>query len=50
MTESNSSTLQKPDPDEPSTELDTMLQAARPGPQEPPETRGRTTFTDGAVE
>jgi hypothetical protein len=50
MTEPNSSTLQKPDPDEPSTELDTMLQAARLGPQEPPETRGRTTFTDGVVE
>ncbi|MFD9196315.1 Asp23/Gls24 family envelope stress response protein [Streptomyces phaeochromogenes] len=50
MTEPNGSTLQKPDTDEPSTELGTMLQAARPGPQEPPETRGRTTIADGVVE
>ncbi|MEV6175537.1 Asp23/Gls24 family envelope stress response protein [Streptomyces sp. NPDC051954] len=27
-----------------------MPQTARPGPQEPPETRGRTTIADGVVE
>ncbi|MFD9510078.1 Asp23/Gls24 family envelope stress response protein [Streptomyces mirabilis] len=27
-----------------------MLQAARPGPQEPPGTRGRTAIADGIVE
>ena len=46
MTEPNSSTLQKPDPDEPSTEL---AQCCKPhGPDL--RTRGRTTFTDGVVE
>ncbi|TRO55883.1 Asp23/Gls24 family envelope stress response protein [Streptomyces sp. IB201691-2A2] len=50
MTEPNGSTLQKPDTDEPNTGLGTMLQAARPGSQEPPETRGRTTIADGVVE
>lgn len=50
MTEPNGSTLQNPDPDEPSIGVGTMLQPARPGPQEPPETRGRTTIADGVVE
>jgi len=50
MTEPNGSTLQKSDPDEPSIGVGTMLQAARTGPQEPPETRGRTTIADGVVE
>ncbi|MGP4047553.1 Asp23/Gls24 family envelope stress response protein [Streptomyces sp. 2A115] len=49
MTEPNSSTLQKADP-EPRAGVGTMLQAARPGPQEPPGTRGRTTIADGVVE
>lgn len=50
MTEPNGSTLQKSDPDEPGIGVGTMLQTARPGPQEPPETRGRTTIADGVVE
>ena len=50
MTEPNSSTLQKAGPDEPRAGVGTMLQAARPGPQEPPGTRGRTTIADGVVE
>ncbi|WP_369237097.1 Asp23/Gls24 family envelope stress response protein [Streptomyces sp. R21] len=50
MTEPNGSTLQNPDPDEPGIGVGTMLQTARPGPQEPPETRGRTTIADGVVE
>ncbi|MDQ1051600.1 Asp23/Gls24 family envelope stress response protein [Streptomyces sp. V4I2] len=50
MTESNGSTLQNPDPDEPSIGVGTMLQTARPGPQEPPGTRGRTAIADGVVE
>ncbi|MFF1674673.1 Asp23/Gls24 family envelope stress response protein [Streptomyces sp. NPDC058256] len=50
MTDPNGSTLQKSDPDEPSPGAGTMLQTARPGPQEPPETRGRTTIADGVVE
>ncbi|WP_151477999.1 Asp23/Gls24 family envelope stress response protein [Streptomyces albicerus] len=50
MTEPNSSTLQKAGPDESRTGVGTMLQAARPGPQEPPGTRGRTTIADGVVE
>ncbi|SNX62968.1 uncharacterized alkaline shock family protein YloU [Streptomyces sp. TLI_55] len=50
MTEPNGSTLPQPDPREPSTDLGTTLHAARPGLQEPPETRGRTTIADGVVE
>ncbi|GAA3988383.1 Asp23/Gls24 family envelope stress response protein [Streptomyces plumbiresistens] len=50
MTEPNSPTLQKPDPDGPRTGMGATLQAARTGPQEPPETRGRTTIADGVVE
>ncbi len=50
MTELNGSTLQKPDPGEPSIAVGTMLQAARPGPQKPPGTRGRTNIPDGVVE
>lgn len=50
MTEPNSSTLQKPDPDEPRTGAGATLKAARSGPQEPSETRGRTTIADGVVE
>ncbi|GGL17654.1 Asp23/Gls24 family envelope stress response protein [Streptomyces flaveus] len=50
MTEPNSSTLQQADPGEPRAGGGTMLQAARPGPQEPPGTRGRTTIADGVVE
>ena len=50
MTEPNGSTLQKSDPDEPSIGVGKMLQSAQPGPQEPPETRGRTTIADGVVE
>ncbi|WP_390898643.1 Asp23/Gls24 family envelope stress response protein [Streptomyces fulvoviolaceus] len=50
MVEPNGSTLQKSDPDEPSSGVGTMLQPAQPGPQEPPETRGRTTIADGVVE
>lgn len=50
MTEPNSSTLQKADPDKPRAGAGTMLQAARPGPQEPSGTRGRTTIADGVVE
>ncbi|WP_369244783.1 Asp23/Gls24 family envelope stress response protein [Streptomyces sp. R41] len=50
MTEPNGSTRQKSDPDEPSIGVGTTLQTARPGPQEPPETRGRTTIADGVVE
>jgi len=50
MTEPNSSTLQQADPHEPRTGAGTTLQAARPGPQEPPGTRGRTTIADGVVE
>ena len=42
MTEPNGSTLQKPDPDEGSTGMGATVHVARPGPQEPPETRGRT--------
>jgi hypothetical protein len=34
MTEPNSSTLQKPDPDEPRTDAGATLKAARPRPQE----------------
>lgn len=48
MTEQNGSTLPKPGSDEPRT--GTTLHAARPGPQEPPETRGLTTIADGVVE
>lgn len=50
MTEPNGSTLPKPGSDGPRTGLGTTLHAARPGPQEPPETRGRTTIADGVVE
>ncbi|WP_406493913.1 Asp23/Gls24 family envelope stress response protein [Streptomyces sp. NBC_01604] len=50
MTEPNSPPLQKPDPDGPRTGMGATLQAARTGPQEPPETRGRTTIADGVVE
>ena len=49
MTEPNGSTLQKSDPDEPGIGVGTMLQTARPRPQEPPETRGRTTIADGVA-
>lgn len=50
MTEPNGSALHKSDPDEPSSGVGTMLRPAQPGPQEPPETRGRTTIADGVVE
>ncbi|MFI9761132.1 Asp23/Gls24 family envelope stress response protein [Streptomyces sp. NPDC051963] len=50
MTEPNGSTLQKSDPGEQRTGVGAMPQTARPGPQEPPETRGRTTIADGVVE
>nr|WP_030615726.1 Asp23/Gls24 family envelope stress response protein [Streptomyces fulvoviolaceus] len=43
MTEPNSSTLQKPGPDEPRTRLGTMLPTAS-------EPRGKTTVADGVVE
>lgn len=43
MTEPNSSTLQKPGPDEPRARLGTMLSAAS-------EPRGKTTIADGVVE
>ena len=50
MTEPNGSTLPKPEPGEPRTNLGTTRHAARPRLQEPPETRGRTTIADGVVE
>jgi len=50
MTEPNGSTLHKSDPDEPSIGMGAMLQTARTVPQEPAETRGRTTIADGVVE
>lgn len=50
MTEPNGSTLPKSGPDEPRIGVAATVQAARPGPQEPPETRGRTTIADGVVE
>ncbi|MFF4503878.1 Asp23/Gls24 family envelope stress response protein [Streptomyces sp. NPDC001401] len=50
MTEPNGSTLPKPGSDEPRTALGTTLHAARSRPQEPAETRGRTTIADGVVE
>ncbi|AZP19410.1 Asp23/Gls24 family envelope stress response protein [Streptomyces aquilus] len=50
MTEPNGSTLPQPDPGEPGTDLGTTLRTTRPGLQEPPETRGRTTIADGVVE
>ncbi|MFJ9967622.1 Asp23/Gls24 family envelope stress response protein [Streptomyces avermitilis] len=50
MTEPNGWILQKPDPDEPRTGVGTVLQAARPEPEEPPGARGRRTVADGMVE
>lgn len=43
MTEPNSSTVQRPGPDEPRTQLGTLLPTAS-------EPRGRTTIADGVVE
>ncbi|KOG10497.1 Asp23/Gls24 family envelope stress response protein [Streptomyces viridochromogenes] len=50
MTEPNRSIPQKPDPDAPRTSAGGTLKAARPRPQEPRETRGRTAIADGVVE
>ncbi|MFF4352840.1 Asp23/Gls24 family envelope stress response protein [Streptomyces sp. NPDC001530] len=50
MAEPNGSTLHKSEPNEPRTDLGTALHAARPGTQEPPETRARTTIAGGVVE
>ncbi|KMS67963.1 hypothetical protein ACM01_40925 [Streptomyces viridochromogenes] len=50
MTEPNRSIPQKPDPDGPRTSAGATLKAARPRPQEPRETRGRTAIADGVVE
>ncbi|MFD5077738.1 Asp23/Gls24 family envelope stress response protein [Streptomyces sp. NPDC058371] len=50
MTEPNGSILPTLGPAEPRPGMGTTLQVSRPGLQEPPGTRGRTTIADGVVE